>query len=148
MTATNHVVFGALVATVVQNPVIAIPVALASHYALDALPHFDYPVKGHHSLRFFIWLAIDCGIAASILASILLLQPANAGLMIACGIAAASPDLMWLYYTIYKHGEDKDNWPLFVKWHAAVQRHTGPKLWPLELSWLAAMGGLLLVRAA
>ena len=146
MTITNHVVMGGLVATFAHNPLIAIPVALASHFALDSLPHFDYPTQDPTKIRFFIWLAIDAGLAASILTAIFILQPAGASLILVCAIVAASPDLMWAYYLVYKNGKNRKNWPLIVKFHSSIQKHTSPKLWPIELVWLLATGTLLVSR--
>jgi hypothetical protein len=146
MTATNHVVMGALVATFVHNPVLALPLAFASHFALDSLPHFDYPADDGHSLKFFSWLAIDAGLAAGILYSLYLLQPANVYLILLCGVVAASPDLMWTYYISYKKRAGSQNWPWLVKFHSRIQKHTSPKLWPVELGWLLLTGGLLASR--
>jgi hypothetical protein len=39
MTLTNHLLTGAAIAKLLPSPV-AIPIAFASHFVLDALPHF------------------------------------------------------------------------------------------------------------
>jgi len=41
MTATSHALIGTIIAVKVGNPVLAIPIAIASHIALDAIPHWD-----------------------------------------------------------------------------------------------------------
>jgi hypothetical protein len=41
MTATGHGIIGAVIATQVNNPFIAIPLAFVSHIAADAFPHWD-----------------------------------------------------------------------------------------------------------
>lgn len=41
MTATGHAVIGVAIAAVIPNPIIAIPVAIASHVAADLFPHWD-----------------------------------------------------------------------------------------------------------
>jgi hypothetical protein len=41
MTATAHAVIGTVIAAKVGNPALAIPLALASHVAADAFPHWD-----------------------------------------------------------------------------------------------------------
>lgn len=41
MTATGHAVIGVAIAAVFPNPVVAIPIALLSHIAADAFPHWD-----------------------------------------------------------------------------------------------------------
>ncbi len=119
MTATNHVIAGALIATYLPNPWLAIPVAVASHFAMDAMPHFDAPVKvDEQRAKFFIWLMPDFAIAASILTTLFLLQPSNVWLLLTCGVAAASPDLMWLYYLVLAKDKNRANWPTIAKFHA------------------------------
>lgn len=41
MTATAHALIGASLATTILNPVIGIPVAIASHFVADLIPHWD-----------------------------------------------------------------------------------------------------------
>ncbi len=146
MTATNHVVMGALVATVFHNPLIAIPVAVLSHFALDSLPHFDYLEKNQKSLKSLIGLSTDMAIAASILVAIYILHPASVWLVLACAVAAASPDLMWLYYLVSKKKHPKEARPSIVRFHSNIQGHTGPKLWPVELVWLGLIGSIVAGR--
>lgn len=46
MTLTTHAVTGAAIASVVSgNIVIASTLAFASHFLLDAIPHWDYPIS-------------------------------------------------------------------------------------------------------
>lgn len=41
MLSISHTLAGAAIATHVHNPYLAIPLILASHYLLDAIPHWD-----------------------------------------------------------------------------------------------------------
>lgn len=41
MLETSHVVVGAAIATQIPNPLVALPLALASHFILDKLPHWN-----------------------------------------------------------------------------------------------------------
>lgn len=41
MTATGHALIGALIAAKIGNPVLAVPIAIASHLVADAFPHWD-----------------------------------------------------------------------------------------------------------
>lgn len=141
MTATNHVVTGALIATFIQNPWIAVPVAFAAHFALDSLPHFDYATKEFKSRHDLLWLMADCALAASVLVTLFFLQPEGVYRLIACGIACASPDLMWVYYILYKKGEGHRDW--LARFHSAVQKYTSYRFWPGELVWLLGAGALL-----
>lgn len=41
MTATGHAILGTVIAAKIGNPALAIPLALLSHIAADAFPHWD-----------------------------------------------------------------------------------------------------------
>jgi hypothetical protein len=47
MTATSHAIVGTVIAAKVGNPALAIPIALASHVILDAIPHWDTITNGN-----------------------------------------------------------------------------------------------------
>lgn len=61
MTATGHALVGTVIAAKVGNPALAIPVALASHFLCDALPHWDtgYAREKKSKARFVTESAID-----------------------------------------------------------------------------------------
>jgi len=42
MTITNHILAGAIIGAVIKEPALALPIAFASHFVMDALPHFGY----------------------------------------------------------------------------------------------------------
>ena len=46
MTATAHAVIGTVIAAKIGNPALAIPIAIASHVAADAFPHWDVVTHG------------------------------------------------------------------------------------------------------
>lgn len=41
MTATGHAIIGTVIAAKFGNPVLAVPIAIASHFVADAIPHWD-----------------------------------------------------------------------------------------------------------
>ena len=61
MTATGHALVGTVIAAKVGNPALAIPIALASHFLCDALPHWDtgYDRENQSKTRFVAATAID-----------------------------------------------------------------------------------------
>jgi hypothetical protein len=78
VTASNHVVTGALIATAVAQPAAAIPLALASHFVLDALPHYGDVNKSSWLNRNFKYiLGIDLLLANLFLLAIIIMQPAS-----------------------------------------------------------------------
>lgn len=68
MTAAVHALSGAVLAVGIQNPVIGLPVAFASHLVLDAIPHWDFGTnwKKKTKLRLYIEATIDVLIGAAI----------------------------------------------------------------------------------
>jgi hypothetical protein len=56
MTATGHAVIGTIIAAKIGNPAIAIPIAILSHIAADAFPHWDTGTnaKKKSRIRYFI----------------------------------------------------------------------------------------------
>ncbi len=140
MTATNHVVTGAVVVALIDKPLIAIPVAFLTHFALDALPHFGAKER---DMRFLVVLATDMGFAASILLAMAILGLPNWPWLVAGGIACASPDLMWLYYLIYElKGQKKKLIPI-AKFHAKIQWSETKLGIIIELVWFFLMSATL-----
>lgn len=97
MNVSNHVLVGSAIALTVRQPAVALPLALASHYVLDALPHFGYHRKGYqeifrHKLT-YVATALDC-IGVGVLLAAVATQSWPVFLA-AC--VAASPDIEWLY---------------------------------------------------
>ncbi|MCL6096669.1 MAG: hypothetical protein M1444_03255 [Patescibacteria group bacterium] len=61
MTATGHALIGTVIAAKIGNPALAAPIALASHFAADALPHWDtgYHRRQKSKRKFFVQSGID-----------------------------------------------------------------------------------------
>ncbi len=65
MTATGHALIGLALAAQIPNPMIGIPVAIISHIAADAFPHWDTGTTMHKKSKrtFVIQSFIDLGIS-------------------------------------------------------------------------------------
>lgn len=64
MLSIAHVAAGSLISTRISNPLVSIPLILASHYLLDAIPHWDFgqglsKAKKSKKAAFFQELLID-----------------------------------------------------------------------------------------
>lgn len=141
MTATNHVITGALIAAALKNPVMALPASFLSHFIMDALPHFGRAKVAQKSSRQFMFiLGGDCLTAGLILLLIAITQPAGWMLLFACGVLAASPDLMWFpnYARVLKKIPEKPN-NLIMKFHSWIQ--WGERPWGIlvEAAWFIAV---------
>lgn len=143
MTATNHVITGVVIGAVAANPVIALPIAVLSHFVLDALPHFGGFV--HTSRAFLYSLSADMAAAAGTLLVIILLRPTHWPVLVMAGIAAASPDLMWFPRWLNEL-RGKANKPMdqIARFHSAIQRSETKKGILVEIVWFLSIGYLLL----
>jgi hypothetical protein len=142
MTLTNHLLTGAVLAKVLPLP-IAISLAFASHFVLDALPHFG--IKDTNNLEerqknkkllTSVWL-LD--VILAILLTVWLIGSGHTKWFLV-GLVAYSPDLLWIYrYTVKekfgKLAPTKGN--SFIQFHSGIQK--------LERIW---GGGVELVYAA
>ncbi len=142
MTGTNHVLTGVAIGLAVQQPVLAVPLALGSHFALDALPH--YGGDSHKTKKFLTLLAIDGTLIAIVLVSLIVSQPSNWVLALVCGLLAASPDFMWLpnfLRDLSDHHTRKPYDDPITKFHKRIQWAEKTYNWPYEFAWL----GLILI---
>jgi hypothetical protein len=95
MRAVVHVAAGAVIVANISNPWISLPLAVAAHFILDALPHYG-DIKAHRAQqlaaqRFAV--PVDALAALLMLLAIVLFYPANPLLVALGGILCASPDL-------------------------------------------------------
>lgn len=104
---------GVLIGTVLPTPV-AIPVAFASHFAMDIIPHYGVS-RDKRDKRFNrLFIQGDSILALAINIPVLVhlaWLPAayHAWGLQACGWAAASPDFALVYY-YFKHGRTLDTY--------------------------------------
>lgn len=68
MTATGHAIIGTVIAAKIGNPMFAFPLAILSHLAADAFPHWDTGtnMKKHSWKKFVIGSFIDLGISLTL----------------------------------------------------------------------------------
>jgi hypothetical protein len=114
MTATGHALIGTVIAAKVGNPALAIPIALASHYLCDALPHWD---TGYHRTqnskeRFVITSVIDVllGFALSYLLITLFFPTTNLFYAFLIIIVAQLPDWVTAPYLFLNWNFPPFNW--------------------------------------
>ncbi len=136
MTATNHVLTGVLIVSVVHNPAIALPLALLSHFVSDALPHYGDMLVGLSSFKFKLILGADVYLAFMMLVLLLILHPAHMWLLIFGGILAASPDLMWLPdFIAALRGKIAPVYGKIRRFHSKIQWYQQPNGVWIEAAW-------------
>lgn len=128
MTGTNHYLAGVGIAVVFKNPLLVIPMAFASHFILDIMPHFGLAVGSKNRGTILLRTAI---IDASLVAFAVILTSVNYPIWyILAGLTAMSPDFAWIYrFTIEEKFGRLDPKPsnTFNTWHYSIQK--------LEFTW-------------
>ncbi|HSX05202.1 MAG TPA: hypothetical protein VLF69_01920 [Candidatus Saccharimonadales bacterium] len=153
MTAPNHALTGAVIGLSVANPWLALPLAFLSHFACDAIPHYDPPgndkVKRIGSREFLRdFLVIGAVLCFLLVLCLTLARPEHWLQAAICAFLAASPDLFWIprFLHIRRTGKDKPLRSWFLRFHVFIQWKTGPRLIWLELAWAAVFTGLVAVH--
>ena len=117
MLLTNHVLSGALIGAVARRPLPAFAAGVASHFALDAVPHWG---KWGSRRRFLRVAVADGLISLAVMGSLAAVSPADRRLAVVAGMTgAALPDLdkpAWLWF-------GSSPWPRAVnRFHHRIQR--------------------------
>jgi hypothetical protein len=153
MTAPNHALTGALIGLSVSNPALAMPLAFLSHFACDAIPHYDPDhlenVERLQSKKFIReFLVVGAVICFAIVLCLALTKPKHWVTAAVCAFLATSPDLFWIprFIRILKTKIDPPLTNPFLKFHAAIQWKTGPKLIWVEAVWFVIFGTILVTR--
>jgi hypothetical protein len=140
--STHAVVGGALASLLPSHPVAAFAVGFASHFVIDAIPHWDYPLRSislgpgaRNQVRFTPALARDVAMTAFdavvglVIAIVFFATPSTIVAVLAGAVGAMLPDALQFVHTLYPHE------PL-----ASLQRlhrwfHTKHQLrWPIGVS--------------
>lgn len=132
MTAANHALTGAAIAAFVRQPLLALPIALASHFACDALPHFGVDMKFGSALM-YRWLIIDGLVTVMFAVALLLIGVEAPWLLALCGFVAMSPDFMWLYHGLKK--SKRKNYGFLTRIHTNIQWFQKPVGLLFEFAW-------------
>ena len=145
MTATNHAITGALIAIVIDKPLIALPLAFLSHFGQDAIPHFGYAGHGgykaglkHRTLK----LVMIADLLAFIpLVAILISHNVSLWVYVAAFLAL-SPDFHdFLAFFFFKKNV---GWNQFSRYASAIQWCERPWGLAVELLWYVAGLALLM----
>jgi hypothetical protein len=139
MTGINHVLTGAAIALAVREPFLVAPLAVASHFVLDAIPHFDHPLYQHGSKYFARIMATDGLISILAVVGLMAAMPSLAGVTALGAFCAILPDFFWLYY--YTH--NRPQW-WFFRFHTKIQWFERPPGAFVELSYVVFISTVIL----
>lgn len=139
MTATNHAITAANIALATKSWW-AVPIALVSHFVLDALPHFGEPGIEYRHSKFKLVASFD--LVLFIGTFLLVLATANQYIwvVLASGFMAVIPDSVWFYryYLEHKLGQLPSRNKL-TDFHAKIQWGERSWGWIIEIGWYGVM---------
>jgi hypothetical protein len=124
MLVTNHVLSGALIGTVSRRPLPAFLLGVASHFALDAVPHW-----GKWSDSAFLRVAVPDGLAGlAVMAGLTAAAPPGRRVPVLAGMAGAAlpdidkPVMLWF---------GRSPWPRAVRhFHSRIQDEAPDRFGP------------------
>ena len=123
MLVTNHVLSGAVIGAAVRRPLPAFAIGVASHFALDALPHWGEWESERHFLRVAVVDGLTGLAAMGVVTRAVLRTPAAGRGRLAASVVlgmagAALPDLDKPAHIIFK----RKLWPDAVnRFHSRIQ---------------------------
>lgn len=133
MLETPHAVVGAAIATAIPNPLIALPLAFLSHFALDMTPHWNPHIStelkkyGEITQKSKNIIFIDLAVSAALtlfIASRALPDTGHFATIGAAGFAGILPDVIEAPY-FFLHWKTKflEKW---LKFQKSIQNDVGP----------------------
>jgi hypothetical protein len=141
---TNHVLSGALIGALSRRPATAFAAGVASHFLLDAMPHWGEWRDEQH----FLHVAVRDGLAGlAMMGALTAVSPPERRLAVLAGMSgAALPDLdkptkLWFGWSPFPAAMDD--------FHSRIQ-HEAPHRARLELAWggVFAVAALITLRGA
>jgi hypothetical protein len=142
MRAINHALTGAIIGFVVAEPLTALPIAVASHYVMDVIPHHGIDIDDKPKLlrtNFFRNLIyVDVALCAVLVGVLAICHPRYWLLAAACAFAAAAPDFLSVnrYYSAIKHKPWKPGW--YTAFASKIQWFEHPIGAFVEVAWFTA----------
>ena len=156
MTASNHVLTGATIAVVAQDPWVVVPAALASHFILDAIPHFGVYAHDNklrnQSLLFRYVVLMDILLTVGLLILLpSMLSPFMSWFTVLLGMVFAFlPDAVWVKGFI--RDEVQNRYEVAKHWvtimHKRIQTFEKPIGIIVELTWFFCMSLVLSILAS
>ncbi|MBI1863820.1 hypothetical protein HYS03_01280 [Candidatus Woesebacteria bacterium] len=132
MLETPHVIVGIAIATKVSNPLLSVPLSLASHFVLDVLPHWNPHINreikkyGHPTKESVRIITVDSILALGLGLSFAFKSPAlsQTANILLCSFASALPDIVEApYYFLHHKTTIIEKW---IAWQKSIQNDAEP----------------------
>lgn len=136
MRAINHALTGAIIGLASGNVWVAAPAAVASHFALDVIPHHNFKGESMHRPIFFKVLVLDFIFCMGFAGLLFYWRPNDWSLAIVCAFLAVAPDFMWFpKYKRAKNGHQPVEHTGLIRFHHDIQWFQRPIGGAVEIAW-------------
>jgi hypothetical protein len=151
--AINHALTGSLIGLLVGEPAVAVPLAVVSHFVLDAIPHYDGLPDARPTLKakkqwvstrtFRVLLCADALLCIALVVILAAREPNHWLLASICAFAAASPDFLSINF--FRHSISRKPWQpgLYMKFVSFMQWFQRPIGAVVEVAWF--IGAIILL---
>lgn len=133
MLETPHIYVGAAIATKIANPMLAVPLALGSHFVLDMLPHWNPHINREikkygeptKKSKYLILFDSSFGLLSGLLIAYSFYPDITKSLtVLLCCFAAVLPDVVEIPYYFFNRDQ---KWAVsWIKWQKSIQNDVGP----------------------
>lgn len=124
MLSSPHAAVGATLGALIPNPWLVIPIAIASHFILDTVPHWQETLAPYTpTTKTYVRLPIDIALAVGITWLVAQWHPQSVSTVWIGAVSANIPDLDSLLVVIphaLEHSLVKPYWD----WHCRIQNET------------------------
>jgi hypothetical protein len=143
MLTTPHATTGIALGVAISNPILVIPAAIASHFILDCIPHWQETLAPYiPTKKTYIRVPLDIALAIAITFLSLHIQPTHAAAIWTGAISANIPDIDTITIILpkLKQGIVTKYWD----WHCKIQEETA-SLWGVVTQLAVIIFGLVIV---
>jgi hypothetical protein len=127
MLVLPHVATGVALGALIGDPLIVVPAAIASHFILDAIPHWQETMAPYQpTWKTYVRIPIDIGLAIALVIYAVNLHPELLPGILLGAVFASIPDLdvITIKLPALQRGIVKRYWD----WHCKIQREVS-SLW-------------------
>jgi hypothetical protein len=146
MLVLPHVATGAAIGALVGDPLVVIPVAIASHFILDSVPHWQETMAPYiPTWKTYLRIPIDVALGVGVVIYALSIQPDHSIGILLGALFASAPDLDVITIKLPKlqQGIIKKYWD----WHCKIQREI-TSLWGVATQLVVIALSLAVIHAA
>ncbi|HEU4715648.1 MAG TPA: hypothetical protein VFS14_02345 [Candidatus Saccharimonadales bacterium] len=146
MLVLPHVATGVALGALIGDPLIVVPAAIASHFVLDSIPHWQETMAPYHpTWKTYLRIPIDIGLSIALTLYAIHLQPAALPAILLGAVFASIPDIdvITVKLPTLQRGIIKRYWD----WHCRIQREVST-LWGVATQMMVLSTCILVIQTS